>query len=111
MLFIPIGMLVSNAKVRNSFVFSGILGLLISSAIELTQYTMALGVFETDDIIFNTWGALIGCSFAALISSKSTAKSDRIIRSGMPLIVFALLMFLICAVLLIKYIIFFISTF
>ena len=64
-LFFPLGLTLSNALPQRwgrwcRIGITVIAGLLLSTGIEYTQYRFALGVAETDDVICNTLGALIG---------------------------------------------------
>lgn len=59
LLFVPLGELirnVSNIRLRKVIVVA----MIFSISIEITQYFTKLGVFEADDIIHNTLGAVIG---------------------------------------------------
>lgn len=64
MLFIPVGLLlapqVSKRTARNQWLIALLLGLGLSLSIELLQLAFQKGSFETDDIIHNTLGCLIG---------------------------------------------------
>ena len=67
-LFIPIGillMLILNC--RYDWLVSAVIGLLISSCIELIQLVFHLGLFEFDDIVHNTLGAAIGVGLYLLV--------------------------------------------
>lgn len=64
-LFFSLGLTLSNALPQRwgrwwRIGITVIAGLLLSTGIEYTQYRFALGVAETDDVICNTLGALIG---------------------------------------------------
>lgn len=99
LLFVPIGLLIAGFfQFQHPFLLSGLFGFVISLIIELTQSYMALGVFETDDIIFNTWGALIGCSIATFILDDRKKQKRSRIFSLTPLIILIGLMVLICIV-------------
>lgn len=63
--FIPFG-LILRGIVRN-WKYVMVVGLCSSAAIELTQYITARGLAETDDVISNTIGALIGCALWGLM--------------------------------------------
>ena len=58
-LYVPIGFMlpIVNGKYR----LSVLIGLSFSSVIELLQLVTTVGLFEFDDIISNTVGAVIGC--------------------------------------------------
>ena len=103
LLFVPIGIIISNINnLQHPFFLSGLIGLILSSIIESVQYLMSLGVFEIDDIIFNTWGSLIGCSIATIIITKHKKKKQNSIIMCMPAIILIGLMFLICIVPILK---------
>ena len=91
LVFIPIGMLVAQlTKVKHKYLISGIIGFLFSLVIEITQYFTLLGTFEVDDLIHNTWGAVIGCSLAlALMKKEKNIKAN--VKTLMPMVVFAAL--------------------
>ena len=78
-LFIPIGILLAMLLPSKRSWLAIILGMLISSGIELTQLYLHRGLFEFDDIIHNTLGTIIGVilflivrKIVFLIKSKST---------------------------------------
>ena len=59
-LFIPIGILLSLLLPLKRIWLAFLLGLIMSSSIELAQLYFHRGLFEFDDIIHNTLGAIIG---------------------------------------------------
>ena len=62
-LFFPFGLTLPFIFKKHNFKTAAavvIWGLILSSAVEFTQYYFSLGNFETDDIICNTLGAAIG---------------------------------------------------
>lgn len=64
-LFFPLGLTLSNALPQRwgrwwRIGLTVIAGLLLSAGIEYIQYRFALGVAETDDVICNTLGTVIG---------------------------------------------------
>ena len=69
-MFLPIGMIAAFFAKKKQFVLSAIIGLICSLSIELAQFFTMLGTFEVDDIINNTWGALIGCSIVLILFKK-----------------------------------------
>lgn len=93
-LFVPVGMLTALLpKVKHKYLLSGIVGFVFSLAIEITQYCTMLGTFEIDDLIHNTWGAVIGCAITlTLIKKEKSIRAN--IKTLMPLVVFVVL---ICA--------------
>lgn len=64
-LFFPLGMACANAfsdkmKVWHRVIVSVVIGFALSTAVEYIQYRFSLGMAETDDVICNTLGALVG---------------------------------------------------
>ena len=67
LMFVPIGFLLTLWSVRlRRFWLVGLLGFGFSLMIELTQFLTSRGVLETDDLIGNTVGALIGYGLGML---------------------------------------------
>ena len=69
-LFMPLGMsmpFVLPEKVRMKVLLTIGTGLLLSVAVETVQYVFRLGKCETDDVIVNTAGAVIGSSVYLII--------------------------------------------
>jgi glycopeptide antibiotics resistance protein len=62
--FIPFGIImpiIISKRKRNNPIFAIAIGaILLSLSIELIQYIMSVGVFDVDDLILNTIGALMG---------------------------------------------------
>lgn len=88
-LFVPIGILtVVSQKGNYLFLISGIIGLSVSLAIEVLQLTCSLGFFETDDLITNTWGAIIGCSMAFVILNRKEMSSKARVVYLLPFFLF-----------------------
>ena len=64
-LFFPLGMACANAfsdkmKMRRRVILAIVIGFALSTAVEYIQYRFSLGMAETDDVICNTLGALVG---------------------------------------------------
>jgi glycopeptide antibiotics resistance protein len=64
-LFIPFGMFISSfstphLKIKKGIIIAVTSALFFSVAIEYAQYLLHCGETETDDVIFNTLGALVG---------------------------------------------------
>lgn len=64
-LFFPLGMACANAfsdkmKMRRRVILVVAIGFALSTAVEYIQYRFSLGMAETDDVICNTLGALVG---------------------------------------------------
>ncbi|MCM1539628.1 MAG: VanZ family protein [bacterium] len=69
LLFVPFGFLyyfLFHGKWRRVYL-AGMTGMLVSVAIEITQYMTSRGGAELDDILTNTAGMLCGYAFAALM--------------------------------------------
>lgn len=70
LLFVPLGMILSwtiESKYRSILI--GVIGFCFSLAIEITQFIFCVGTFEIDDLIHNTWGAIIGFRFCVTIQN------------------------------------------
>ena len=64
-LFFPLGMAYANAfsdkmKMRRRVILTVVIGFALSTAVEYIQYRFSIGMAETDDVICNTLGALVG---------------------------------------------------
>lgn len=65
LLFIPFGAALGEVFPRRGWIGAILLCLLVSIAGEYVQYTFALGLAETDDVISNTLGGTIGVILGA----------------------------------------------
>ena len=65
-LFVPLGAVLYSMTKRR---WPIMIPIIISAVIELLQYILGLGLAEVDDIISNTFGAVIGFSIAILLQS------------------------------------------
>lgn len=98
LLFVPLGMIVGNIFVsKHRVLISVISGFALSMTVECIQYVYELGVFEIDDLIINTWGAIIGCSVVIAILKREKSVLENI-KTLMPLVVFAVVLFAFCVV-------------
>lgn len=70
-LLLPFGILDSFYWKRRWVVLSG---LLLSAAIELTQFFLRRGLFEFDDMIGNTFGVIIGVGIYSQVKCVSRRK-------------------------------------
>lgn len=64
LLFTPLGLsapFVVNTYLHQPVLVTIISAVVLSAAIEMIQYIFSLGLCETDDVVFNTCGAAIGC--------------------------------------------------
>lgn len=81
-LFIPIGLtmphiLPQHWKTGTRVVFTVVLAMVFSMALESLQYLFSVGTTEVDDVIFNTLGALIGMLQLPMISLLKNAFAGR----------------------------------
>lgn len=63
-LFTPFGLLLTALKSNWAWWKIAAVGLLLSLTIEISQYFLARGVAQTDDLMNNTLGAIVGFGFA-----------------------------------------------
>ena len=83
-LFFPLGLTLSNALPQKwhcwaRIALTTLIGCILSTGIECTQYCYALGMAEADDVICNTLGAFIGSSsllIAHAIKKTRNSKSN-----------------------------------
>lgn len=76
LLFIPLGLfLTKKMKVKHCFWTVGLIAFCLSLGIEIMQYEMRVGTFEADDLIHNTWGAVMGSSICKVLQQESNWKS------------------------------------
>ena len=68
-LFLPIGFMTA-ALLRKHPGVSILIGLLLSACIEIVQLLTRRGMFELDDIVYNSVGALIGFLFYLCVTKK-----------------------------------------
>lgn len=61
-LFFPLGCLMNclDFQGKKKWLYPAITGLIISTTVEISQYIFSLGYTETDDVIHNTLGTLLG---------------------------------------------------
>ena len=88
-LFFPLGLTLSNALPRKwhrwgKIALTTLVGCILSAGIECVQYRYALGLAETDDVICNTLGALIG-STSLLIAHAIEKHKERAWHTNMTL--------------------------
>ena len=75
-LFFPLGLTLANAlpqtlRRRSRLAVTALFGCLVSVCIEFAQYRFSLGLAETDDVICNTLGALVGaCSLLLALPTE-----------------------------------------
>ena len=88
-LFFPLGLTLSNALPRrwNRWLRIGVTtlaGCLLSAGIEYAQYRFALGLAETDDVLCNTLGALLGAA-SLLVAHVIESHKERARHTNMTL--------------------------
>ena len=88
-LFFPLGLTLSNALPRRwhrwlRIILTTLVGCILSAGIEYAQYRYALGTAETDDVICNTLGALIG-STSLLVAHAIENHKERVRHTNMTL--------------------------
>ena len=69
-LFVPIGFLLGGI-VKKGFVKACLNGCLLSVFIELLQLATGRGLCETNDVIHNTVGCMVGYSLAMLLDKRT----------------------------------------
>ena len=69
--FVPVGYLISRLKDAR-WQKAAVYGFLISLLIEIGQYVLGSRVCETDDLVLNTVGALMGYGLGRLLSHGET---------------------------------------
>ena len=88
-LFFPLGLTLSNAlprrwNYRRRIGVTVLAGCLLSAGIEYAQYRFALGLAETDDVICNTLGALLGAA-SLLVTHAIEKHKERARHTNMTL--------------------------
>ena len=88
-LFFPLGLTLSNAlprrwNYRRRIGVTVLAGCLLSAGIEYAQYRFALGLAETDDVLCNTLGALLG-SASLLAAHAIESHKERARHTNMTL--------------------------
>ena len=88
-LFFPLGLTLSNAlprrwNYRRRIGVTVLAGCLLSAGIECAQYRFALGLAETDDVLCNTLGALLGAA-SLLVAHAIESHKERARHTNMTL--------------------------
>lgn len=73
--FIPIGVLTCLISSKYRVVKALLVGLFVSETVECAQLIWKRGVFDVDDLINNTFGALIGGLLGVFVWGKWTSKN------------------------------------
>lgn len=96
LLFVPFGMIFGNIVTCK---YKGLLcllfGFVVSLSIECIQLLYSIGTFEVDDMIINTWGAVIGCAMVDTIIKKDKTIIGNL-RTLSPLVAFCVVVFAFC---------------
>lgn len=82
-LFVPLGMILPELlpykwRTRSRAAFTVFVGALASTGIELAQWRLSLGQAETDDVIANTLGTLLGFGIFLLGDKILSNKKERL---------------------------------
>lgn len=98
LLLAPFAMYVTNfLRIPRMRLIAGITGFFISLGIESIQCFYNLGVFETDDLICNTWGCVMGvCAVRVMIelADNRSIHWKNQIKELLPLIIYGILFFI-----------------
>lgn len=88
LLFLPIGLLLSQIVISRYNLWTALLvGLICSLLIEWYQFSNYVGIFEVDDLIQNAWGSMIGCGIGNVVTLFRDKGNKRlIIRNLVPLL-------------------------
>jgi len=100
LLFLPMGLvlpyLFGKSDTKKKYLLTFTFAFSASLMIEIAQYLTMLGTFETDDLLHNTWGALIGCGIYMVITDKELTLK-RFLKYMLPAEVFAIVFIGVCA--------------
>ncbi len=96
LLFVPFGMIFGNiVTCKYKGLICLVLGFVVSLSIECIQLLCSIGTFEVDDMIINTWGAVIGCAVVdAIIMKDKNLRSN--LRRLSSLVAFCVVVFAFC---------------
>ena len=70
-MFVPIGVLSCYIFTHNRFLYTSITAFVISASIEMLQFVRDCGWCETDDLILNVFGAMLGLVLGKILLSLS----------------------------------------
>lgn len=80
LLFMPLGFFLcifGSGKTKKSYrIITVSIGLLLSLFVEVTQYIRAIGLFEVDDLIHNTFGTFLGCLVYDIICCMQIQRNE-----------------------------------
>ncbi len=96
LLFVPFGMVFGNVvECKHKGLMCLATGFVVSLSIECIQLMFSIGAFEVDDMIINTWGAVIGCAVVDTIIKRDKSIIANL-RSLIPLVAFCIVVFAFC---------------
>lgn len=76
-IFMPFGFLLPSLRPRKrKFIFTALLGFLLSLSVECVQLITRTGCFDVDDIFLNTVGGVLGYLIFALVQRKRDREAD-----------------------------------
>lgn len=85
-LFIPVGFLLYSINKRRKIHVTLFWGFLLSITVENLQYSLMRGLFEVDDLIYNTLGTLIGAKAFEFLEKKIDYETLKSISIGFGII-------------------------
>ncbi|MDN4474987.1 VanZ family protein [Demequina sp. SYSU T00192] len=90
LLFVPLGVLV-RVGLRRGVAVAGLAGLGLSLLVEVTQvtgvwglYPCAYRLFDVDDLLTNTLGAVLGSLLALMVPARLRVRGDRVVAASEP---------------------------
>ncbi len=103
-MFVPLGLFLGNLiRNKRSFLIVAVIAFGLTLTIETIQYFCCIGTFEVDDLINNTWGALIGYSICCVLRLKKINNWKQICKMLAPLEIFLIAIGSVCIISLTKY--------
>jgi len=69
--FIPLGLFLGASFHKQTFIKTLMTGILVSVIVEALQFVFKRGVSETDDVIHNSLGCLIGYALCSMINKRN----------------------------------------
>lgn len=79
LMLLPVGMLTASIYRKKQLKHAFCIGIVLSSAIEVSQLVLRLGLFEWDDIIHNTLGCILG---AGIVCAVQNLQKKRAANTG-----------------------------
>lgn len=98
-MFIPAGLMSHKLLGGKPWLTTLLSAMALSLLIELTQFATYLGTLETDEVIFNVWGALIGVGIYQIVmdAAAHTLRAKAALQRLIPMLCFAIIMAIFCA--------------